>query len=360
MDFKSYLQTAAQEINQEMDEIFAEWNKGVGEINEKLVPLNQSFVDACKGGKRLRGALVKLGYELARNVILSETKDLDSSLITQNDNNKEILKSAAAFEIFQTAILAHDDIIDKSDLRRAVPTIWKKLGGNHYGISQTICLGDVGFFLAFRLISESNFPEKEKNQAIFSFSNSMIQTGLGEILDVEVSQSGKADEQTYFKICKLKTAFYTLIGPMQLGAVLAGADKELLNSIETFGEKLGIAFQIKDDILGIFGEEEALGKSVTSDIEEGKITILLLYAKQNGSKEQNNILEKYYGVGKVGDTEVGLIRDVFIETGALDYSQKKAEELVSEAKKMISKITKNTEKAKLLEEMADFLVKRIS
>lgn len=341
MNFQNYLKISAAEINQELDNFFKKWNEEVLACSSKLSDLNKSFIQANSGGKRLRGVFVKLGYELVGGISTSE-----------------ILKPAAAFEIFQTAILAHDDVIDKSETRRGKPTLYKELGGNHYGISQTICLGDIGFFLAYRLIAGSNFPEKEKNQAISYFTNSIIQTVLGEILDVEAPQSGKADEETYLKICQLKTAYYTLTGPLQLGAVLAGADKKLLNNIEAFGEKLGTAFQIQDDILGVFGDEKTLGKSVTSDIEEGKNTLLVIYALQNASAKQNEILGKYYGKGKIGGSELEQIKKVFIDTGALKYSQQKAGGLVKEAKKIILQITENNELKTILEEMAKFLVKR--
>lgn len=341
MDFKSYLQKSAEEINKELGKFCKEWSKDVEKASPRLSFLNQCFVRACSGGKRLRGTLVKLGYEIA-----------------SGQSNPEILKPAVAFEIFQTAVLAHDDIIDKSDLRRGKPTLWKCLGGDHYGISQTICLGDVGFFLSYKLISESNFLEKNKNRAIAFYTNAMIQTALGEILDVEVPHSGKTDEDTYLKICQLKTAFYTLIGPLQLGAVFGGAKEALLKRLAQFGENLGIAFQIQDDILGVFGEEETLGKSVTSDIEEGKNTLLIAYALKNASLEQREVLDKYYGKGKIGQEALEEVRKVFVDTGSLDYSQKKALKLVEEAKKLIPAITLNQEKAKLLSEMADLLVQR--
>lgn len=338
MDFKIYLQTSALEINRQLDEFFKAWSKEVKQTSAQLISLNNFFVEACQGGKRLRGTLVKLGFEL-----------------TGAKYTPEILKPAIAYEIFQTSILAHDDIIDLSPLRRGKPTIYKSLGGNHYGISQTICLGDIGFFLAYKLISESNFSEENKNLAIQFFTKAMLDTGIGQMLDVALPHTNaKKTEQDVLEIFKLKTAHYTLVGPMQLGAILGGADQNMLANLEQFGESLGIAFQIQDDILGVFGTEEILGKPVTSDIEEGKLTLLYLYAYKNGGKKG---LEGIYG-SKVGLEELEKVRKIFVSTGALEYSQKKAEKLVNEAKKIIPKITKDLKYKKYLEKMADFLVKR--
>lgn len=342
MDFKSYLQTSAEEINSEIDNIFSSWNADVAKINSKLVPLNQAFVEACSGGKRLRGALVKLGYEL-----------------TNAPATLEILKPAVAVEIFQTAILAHDDIIDKSLLRRGKPTLYKVLGGDHHGISQTICLGDIAFFLTMKLLSESKFPDKNKNLALQCFARTTINTGWGEVLDVELPYlKGEKTAADVLTIFKLKTAEYTITGPVQIGAILGGADELLLKDIEEFGTNLGIAFQIQDDILGVFGDEKTVGKPVTSDIEEGKLTLMILYAREKADEKQKKILDKYYGKENIGKKGLEQIRKVFTATGALEYSQKYAEELVETAKKIIPKITKDKEKAKLLNEMADFLVAR--
>lgn len=354
MDFKSYLETSAEEINVELEKFLKSWSEEVTIISPKLSSLNQEFVKACEGGKRLRGALVKLGYEIAGDSIGSTSSTL------QNDELlKEILKPAVAFEIFQTAILAHDDIIDLSPLRRGKPTIYKTLGGDHYGISQTICLGDIGFFLAYKLISESNFPEKEKNLAISFFTKSMLDTALGEMLDIELPHQGKKGSQKdILTIFHLKTAMYTIIGPLSLGIILGGENEKLLQDIKDFGHDLGIAFQIQDDILGVFGDEKTLGKSVTSDIEEGKNTLLIIRALKNASAKQNQILKKYYGQGKIGVSELEQIKKVFIDTGALEYSKNKAMELVKSAQETISGMEISEDKKEILLQMSEFLVKR--
>lgn len=335
---------AAKEINGELGTCLKVWSKEVAQISPKLIPLNRALVEACEGGKRIRGTLVKLGFEL-----------------TGAQYNPEILKPASACEIFHTAILAHDDIIDQSPTRRGKPTLHQALGGNHYGISQTICLGDIGFFLAQKLIAESKFPDKEKNAALISFTNTVLDTGLGEMLDVELPYSkGKKTEKDVEAVFLLKTAHYTIVGPLQLGAILGGGKEKLLQDIERFGESLGIAFQIQDDILGIFGSEEVVGKSVTSDIEEGKVTLLFLYALKHASKEQEKVLNKFYGQGKIGRKEYEQVKQVFSETKALEYCQEKALDLAKEAKKVIKGMEISTEHKQLLAQMADFMVKRDS
>jgi geranylgeranyl diphosphate synthase type I len=187
--------------------------------------------------------LVKCGYECV-----------------QNKENTDILDVAIAFEYFQTAILAHDDIIDQSPLRRGKPTIYHELGNNHYGISQTICLGDIGFFIANQIISNAHFDDHLKVKALSCFNKVAMETGYGQMLDILLPNTNKEKHTTedIFTIYKFKTGIYTISGPLRLGAILAGAEEPLLEKLDTFGIYLGIAFQIQDDILGIYGNEEKL------------------------------------------------------------------------------------------------------
>lgn len=201
-----------KEIKRVLDELRGEVKK----ISPKLLPLVDKFIESCYGGKRIRGNLVLLGYKLAAG-----------------KQNREVLKVAAAYEIMHSSILAHDDIIDQSFTRRGKPSLYKSVG-----IEQTITLADLGFFLAIRIIAESKFPEKLKNQALRIFSQTMVDTAIGQMLDIQ-----KGDRAT---IMRFKTAKYTVSGPLLLGATLAGGK---LDQLDQFGIYLGVAFQIKDDIL---------------------------------------------------------------------------------------------------------------
>ncbi len=225
MEFKEYLRKTARKLEEEVNRILKGELKEAEKIDKKLAPLLKAFIKSCQGGKRIRGALVKLGYD----IVSSELED------------KELLKVAASYEIVHAAILAHDDIIDQSLKRRGKPSLYQALGGNHYGISQAISLADYGFFLAFKIILKSHFSEESKIKVLKVFSQVMMNTTWGELLDLEDSAPDV--------VMRLKTACYTIAGPMQIGAILAGAEEKLLERLGRFGENLGIAFQIRDDIL---------------------------------------------------------------------------------------------------------------
>ena len=342
MNFRNYLQSTALEIENQINSYKSNWQLEIEQISPKLVDLIDVFTTAWEGGKRLRGSLVKLGYEMSGG-----------------QPNTSINEVAVAYEIFQTSILAHDDIIDLSPTRRGKPTVYRQLGGDHYGISQTICLGDIGFFLANKLIVDSNFDSDLKVKALHYFSRMVINTGLGEMLDIELPHlKQERSEDDVIIINRLKTADYTISYPLMIGAILGGASDEKLAKITQFGTDLGIAFQIQDDILGIFGDEHTLGKSVTSDIEEGKNTLLITEAYKNANNEQKQILDKYYGNGEVSSEHLEQIKQVFIDTGALEYSKNMASQYVESAKKLIPELTESEDHRQLLSEMSEFLVNR--
>lgn len=342
MTFKDYLDANAQKINDVIRSVLLYWRAQVKKTAPDLVPPLDLYIDRSFGGKTLRGVLVCLGYR-----------------ITGGENSSEILKAAAAIEIFQTSILAHDDIIDLSPTRRGKPTIYKALGDNHYALSQTICLGDVGFFMAAHALADSKFRPEYKVKAISAFSKMVINTGLGEMLDVELPRlkTGKTDNAV-LTIHKLKTSYYTIIYPLTIGAILGGASQHLLDRFQIFGDKLGIAFQIQDDILGVFGNEEQLGKSVTSDIEEGKNTLLITESLKRADRKQKLFLEDYYGKGKITKEIHEKIKEIFESTGALAYSQKQSLKYVEQGKKVIPQITTNKETQKLLYELSDLIINR--
>lgn len=243
MDFESFLNSNAEKINQQLNQVLTEFLKDAEKTSTTLSPLVKELVNSCQGGKRIRGVLVNLGYEIARG-----------------QANKEIFKIGAAFEILHTALLIHDDIIDESPTRRDIPSLYKTVGTN-----QAITLADSAFFLSLKIISESKFLDKNKNAGITEFSKIMVETAMGQMLDV-----AGADSEL---IAKLKTARYSIAGPLKLGAILAGADSALIKTLDQFGENLGIAYQIRDDIL----DDQALSNAQDRVIEYTSLARNLIF-----------------------------------------------------------------------------------
>lgn len=353
MDFESYLKTNAQKVEKELDEILLEFLKDTKKTDSKLVPLAKHFLNSCKGGKRIRGVLVKLGYEIASQI--------SSPARAHRNQISEIYKVGAAWEILHTASLIHDDVIDQSPSRRGIASLYMGLGGNHYGESQAISLGDIGMYLPVKIITNCKFQNDKKIKALNHLSQTVINTGLGQILDVELPNLGKIiQEEDVKQLYLLKTAYYTVAGPLIMGAILGGASDKLIGMLGEFGKNLGIAFQIQDDILGVFGTEKETGKSISSDIEEGKNTLLLSYSLKKAEKLNLSVLRQYYGKGQVGEKGLEKVRKVFKKVGALNFAHVQAQDYASKAKQVVSDITNDKKMCKILIELTEFLVERTS
>lgn len=340
--FVKYIKENIDVVNKEMNDVLKNYNLRIKEqINDKDKSFN-AFLGASEGGKRIRAILVKLGYELY------EGKDVDS-----------IVAPSISFEIIQTGLLIHDDIIDKSPIRRNKPSVYMELGGDHQAISKAICLGDLAYPLSNMLISKSNFNEKYKIKAVEVFNNSVFNTIIGQMQDIDFGENSEQSEKEVLSMNVHKTAYYTIIGPLQVGAILAGANEETLKILDEFGRMAGIMFQIQDDVLGIFGDEKTIGKSVTSDIKEGKSTILSTYTYSKMDELKKHKFNEIYGSNaEITMAEVEYIREIMLETGSLDYAKEKMEYYYNKAKSIIPEITKNEEKIELLTDFLNYLIKR--
>jgi geranylgeranyl diphosphate synthase type I len=349
LDVKEYIRSYKETLERYIDDCLDGLiRKQEAHSGPQVAALYGVFKEAGKGGKCIRGSLVKLGYEIA----LGRTA------------GGEILPASAAFEIFQTSALCHDDIIDKSPLRRGRDSIWKAISrgeDHHYGISQAICLGDVGLALSGRLVLDSSFGVAEKIKALQVFLDVQTNTMDGEMLDVHLSQKKDyGDERGILKISELKTAWYTTVGPLQLGAVLGGASQALLDALKRYGAALGIAFQLKDDILGIEATEAEMGKSNTSDIAEGKVTLLAHYAMKRATADQLARLRQIYGCDTVSEKDRLTVQEIFHSTGAFAQVARKAEAYLAEARDVIPDVTRDTGQVQLLTQFCDMMFHRKS
>ena len=327
-----------------------------GYSNRFLEEALEQFVSSNKGGKFLRASLIALGYQSCGN-----------------DDDK-YLPLGIALELFQTSILIHDDIIDKADKRRGMDTIplkYQKLYSDpikcdksfgdkrkDIGTSMALCLGDMGFYLALQVIVQ-NYKDNENLGRVLEYYNSVaIKTCEGEMVDVilpfyeEFFDSFDDLESHVMEIYKLKTAWYTVVGPYCLGAILGGLSSDKVQRLEEALLGLGIAFQIKDDLLGIYGDEAHIGKSVTSDVKEFKQTILYSYVVNTEYKDE---LLKYYGKDiKVSDMDK--IKDIFDKSGAYDYAHKMMDKLFKDSFQAILDLEfLDLDKKKILLGFAEYL-----
>lgn len=304
------------------------------------------------GGKRLRPALMFYGY-----------------LGVEGKERKKILKTAVSVELIHMFLLIHDDIIDRDVRRHGISTVndqyvrlGKKFFGlenpEHFGNSMAVIIGDMIGALGNQIIFESGFNPNLIIRALFKLQSIVSLTVIGQSKDIYMEYKGQASEKEVLGMYEYKTARYTIEGPLQLGAILGGAKDETLENLSQLAIPLGIAFQIQDDILGIFGSEKKLGKAVGSDIREGKQTLLLIKAKEWGNKKQKELLDSVLGKQDITLSDINNFRQIITETGSLDYARNLAHKLIQAGKDKIAKIKLNQETKLFLLGIADYMSER--
>lgn len=354
MDYIAYFTPWATQTNNFLAQHFQQRIKASSKTTPIAKDVWEKIQKFITGGKRMRGGLVKLGYETAGG-----------------KNSKSTLPISAAIEIFHGSILIHDDIADQDDIRHNNPTVhkvyeayhkanYKKGSSLHYGESMAMIIGDAGLYDTIWLISNSTFPENLKTRAISHICKYVIDTVYGELLDIDLAYKTSREKSDILDIYTLKTAWYTICGPLQVGAILAGVTSQKNRSFEEYAIPLGIAFQIQDDILGIFGSTEKTGKSTASDIKEGKNTLLYTEAIKRSTSKQRARLEKSWGNREITSKEAQETRDIIQQTGSLAHCQKLATKLAKEAKDAVPSITKDKNLQEVYTTLADFIIDRES
>ncbi len=279
---------------------------------------------------------------------------------------KEIIKFGAAVELMHSFLLIQDDIIDKSLTRRgggAMHILLQEKYSHITGISSigsdlAIVLADVVFVNAIEIINRADARAGDKSRFLDIFSKTYEKTAWGQILDSLSSKPKDADinSDTPLRISLMKTAFYTVAYPIIMGYVLAGEKKKSeMMSIEEFSLPLGIAFQIRDDVLGVFGVEMETGKSVDSDIEEGKFTLLVQSTLQRlPVPEQEEFLKILLSEKKSGK-QVSFIRNSILHSGAADDTLARHLELIAEAEAKLEKLRLNESAKNVLRGVVDVI-----
>ena len=335
----------AAAVDQRLDEVLehhrAEWTTVdplLGEIVDRLRTLVMS------GGKRVRPAMAQWGFVGAGG----------------DPSDPAIANLGAALELLQAFALFHDDVMDDSPTRRGIPTAhtseivrhqdggWSG-EGRRYGESVAILAGDVSLVLADVLLT--NTPAAVRTL----WDQLRIEVNLGQFLDVAGTVRGAVSEATAQRIIDYKTARYTIVRPLQMGAALAGR-ADLTPELEAIGRPLGLAFQLQDDLLGAFGEPEKTGKPVGDDLREAKPTPLLARARSLASPEQQAILALVGG--ELNEHQVFRVQETLTETGAVAQIEAQVASLTAETLEKISATQLDADASEHLTQLAMYLAGR--
>ncbi len=349
MEPKQFMAYYKGKVEDELKKFFEEKKKEVENLLlRNAVEIIEEYT--LRGGKRIRAILMIIGYKMFGD-----------------ENDDEIIKAAASLELIQSYLLIHDDIMDESELRRGKKTVHRiyedihlknGFGGNprRFGENMGIIAGDLANIYAFEILLDSKFSNDLKMKAIKYLNKVIEYTGYGQIIDIYSGVVNNFREEDLLLLHKYKTAKYTLEGPLIMGSILAGYSGY---GIDKFAIPVGIAFQLKDDILGLFGTEEKIGKPITSDLAEGKKTLLIIKALERANEEDRKIIMGALGNPAVSEEQLEKVREIVKKTSSLKYSQEMAEKLVREGKDALRDLkVKNDSMKNLLFHLADYMIKR--
>ena len=268
-----------------------------------------------------------------------------------NDNHKDALDAALAVEVFHNFSLVHDDIMDEAPIRRGNQTVHKK-----WDLSTAILSGDVMLILAYQLFE--NYSGDTFVSLAELFSKTAIEVWEGQQMDIDFSKKADVSADEYLKMIEFKTA--VLIGAsMKMGAIVAGASEKDQNNIYEFGKNLGLAFQIQDDFLDTYGEEEKFGKKIGGDILENKKTLLFIRAKQLLNSDDSENLTKLYSSKFTDDiNKISEVRSLFEKCNIPEKISAEIENFTNISLKMLDELQISHEKKDFLRDFANSLMKR--
>lgn len=334
-------------VEKRLQEVLQEQTDRWVQIDAQLEePLNilRSFV--VGGGKRLRPAFCYWAFIGAGG----EPEDI------------QIWNAGAAFELLHAFALIHDDVMDGSHSRRNNETVHTYFTGQHevrnykgesrrFGDGLAILIGDLAEVFADALMTSSNAD------AFQVWNELKIELNIGQFLDVMGAATGNVDLEAARQIVRYKSGKYTIERPLHLGTAMAGKATTYESALSAYGAPLGDAFQLRDDILGIFGEPERTGKPVGDDLREGKPTPLFAFARQHADAAQQKKLQRI-GETDISAEEIFDLQTVFIETGAVAATEKLIDELTAQAIAAIDAIDFTPAAKNALQELAIYVGER--
>ena len=306
--------------------------------------LFDSILDfTLRPGKRIRPLLVVLTYKgySPRGKAISKT----------------LYNASTCMEFLHNFMLIHDDIIDRSDLRRGRPTLHKILAKtvktpdpDKLGIDLGIIAGDIIYALAIDAFLAVKEPLERKERALKYFIQTAAFTAMGEFIDTVhgVEHLDNVAEKDVYLNYTLKTARYTFDCPMVTGAILAGADNREIKKLSKFGILIGQAFQIQDDIIGIYETEQNIGKSILSDLAESKKTLLVVHANRTLRGKQKAEFLKIFNKPVKTLEDLNKVRRIFVESGSLDYAFGAVKTRLAQAQKILDGLKMHAEYRNLI------------
>ena len=285
------------------------------------------------GGKRIRPVLLLLTYNMYR------------------DDIERVMPTAVGLETYHNYTLLHDDLMDKADMRRGMPTVHRKWDDN-----TAILSGDSMLVVAFQRVAQC--PAENLQDILSLFTMTALEIGEGQQYDMDFENRMDVTEDEYIEMIRLKTSVL-LACAVKMGAIMAGASDEDAKNLYAFGEKLGLAFQLQDDLLDVYGDPKVFGKAIGGDITSNKKTYMLINAILRANNEQREELIKWITTDNfVKEENIKAVTKLYNKIGIRQLCEKKINDYFAEALTYLEKVNVPEEKKTALQRFTDQMMHR--
>ena len=355
-------------VQQKLDRFCDDKRIELREISEDLEPLIDFTQSLLSGGKRFRALFCFwswAGYQ-QKEVVVSDL-NIDSPIVGV----------AAALEMFHAAALVHDDLLDQSDTRRGQPAIHKRFETLHqshhyagsaerFGVAGSVLVGDMMLAWSSELFGDAllHIPEEAAEASCRQeFGRMRFEVMAGQYLDVleeNAAQTRAAGEAVARanNVMLYKTAKYSLEAPLLIGAALSGAGAEKLRGLSEFGIPLGLAFQLRDDVLGVFGDPEQTGKPAGDDLREGKRTVLVALTLETLPSSVKRIFEELLTSGEIEAEQLEFMRQAIVDSGAMEKTERLIAEHSNRSIEALANLDISDQGRNMLAALADKVINR--
>ena len=300
-------------ITAELEAFLAGRARRLATLGDELAAMLDALAEYTSGGKLLRPTFCYWGWRGAGGA----------------PDSAGVLRAAGSLELLHVSALVHDDVMDASDRRRGRPTAHQYFAALHrrsgwqgsaeqFGVSAAILLGDLSLAWSDEALRASGLPDEAVVRALALFEVMRSEVIAGQYLDLSTQASASRSVEQAMRVVRAKSAKYTVERPLHVGCALAGGDSALTDAFSAYGLPVGEAFQLRDDVLGVFGDPDRTGKPAGDDLREGKRTVLLAYAYENADADDIAVLDQRIGDREIDAGGIEEVRAVLVRSGALE------------------------------------------
>lgn len=340
------------QVSARIDEFMASHAELMTSVSLDLLPLVEALTDLIAGGKRLRPAFAYWGWRGAGGA-----------------PDANVLAAAASLEFLQACALIHDDVMDGSATRRGLPAAHHRFANLHrselwlgspeaFGMGAAILLGDLCLSWADEMFLTSGVEPAALARAKRFYDEMRTELMAGQYLDLLEQVRGGGSVERAVLVAHYKSAKYTIERPLHIGAALADAPPQVFECYTGYGLPLGEAFQLRDDILGVFGDPDVIGKPAGDDLREGKRTVLIAATMERASASGLDAMTTHLGDPDLDDAHVELLREIILDSGALEATEARISELLNASKTAMNTEWIEPEARDVLLALADAAVTR--